>query len=70
MGQAREHVEWYRCMCFGRLAEVVAEHLHKGSRVFVDGKQRTRSWQDDPGQQRYVTELHADTVEVLDGRRD
>jgi single-stranded DNA-binding protein len=38
--------------------------------VFVDGKQRTRSWQDEAGQQRYVTELHADTVEFLDGRRD
>jgi single-strand DNA-binding protein len=51
------------------MAETVAEHLHKGSRVFVDGKQRTRSWQDDTGQTRYVTELHADTVEFLDGRR-
>jgi single-strand DNA-binding protein len=50
--------------------EVVAEHVHKGSRVFLDGKQRTRSWQDDTGQQRYVTELHADTVEFLDGRRE
>ncbi len=69
-GQPKEHVEWYRVMCFGRLAEVVGEHLHKGSRVFVDGKQRTRSWQDEAGQQRYVTELHADTVEFLDGRRD
>ena len=69
-GQAKEHVEWYRVVCFGRLAEVVGEHLHKGSRVFVDGKQRTRSWQDDAGQTRYVTELHADTVEFLDGRRE
>jgi single-strand DNA-binding protein len=50
--------------------EVVAEHLHKESRVFLNGKLRTRSWQDDTGQQRYVAELHADTAEFLDGRRD
>ncbi len=42
-GQAKEHVEWYKCVSWGRLAETVAEHLHKGSRVFVDGVRSVRS---------------------------
>ncbi len=42
-GQPQEHTEWYRCVCWGRLAETVAEHLHKGSRVFVDGVRSVRS---------------------------
>ena len=59
----------YRVVVWGRQAEVAGEHRHEGSRVFVEGKLRTRSWQDDSGQTRYMTELHAETVEFLDGRR-
>lgn len=69
-GQPQEHTEWYRCVAWGKLAEQCSEYLYKGSRVFIEGKQRTRSWQDETsGQKRYVTELHADTVEFVDGRR-
>jgi single-strand DNA-binding protein len=68
-GQQQEHAEWYRVVTWGRLAELCGEHLQKGNRVFVEGKLRTRSWQDDSGQTRYMTELHAETVEFLDGRR-
>jgi single-strand DNA-binding protein len=67
-GQLKEHTEWYRLVCFGRLAETCGEYLHKGNRIFVEGRMRTRSWQDDSGQQQYITELHADSIEFLDGR--
>jgi len=68
-GQAQEHTEWYRIVAWGKLAEQCSEYLHKGSRVFIEGKQRTQSWQDDSGQKRYLIELHADLVEFVDSRR-
>jgi single-strand DNA-binding protein len=45
-GEPQEHTEWFNIKAFGKRAEVVAEHLHKGSRIFLEGRQRTESWDD------------------------
>jgi len=65
-GKKQEHTEWHRVVCWKRLAENVAEYLHKGSKVLVKGRLRTRSWEDSNGVQRYVTEIIANHVEFLD----
>ena len=53
---------------FGRLAEVAAEYLRKGSQVYIEGKLRTRKWQDRDGKDRYTTEIIADEMQMLGGR--
>jgi len=65
-GEKQEHTEWHRVVCWEKLAENVAEYLHKGSKVLVKGRLRTRSWEDSNGVQRYVTEIIANNVEFLD----
>ena len=53
---------------FGRLAEISAEYLRKGSQVYIEGKLRTRKWQDKQGNDRYSTEVVADEMQMLGGR--
>src|ERR1041384_2500013 len=68
-GETKEATEWHRIAFFGRLAEVAGEYLKKGSQVYVEGSLRTRKWQDKEGQDRYSTEIRADTMQML-GRRE
>ena len=59
-------LEWFNIKAFGKHAEVVAEHLHKGSRTFLEGRQRTESWDDkQSGGKKYMTFVYADKVEFL-----
>lgn len=67
-GEWRENIEWHRIVLFRRLAEVSGQYLRKGSKVYVEGKIRTRKWQDQHGQDRYSTEIHADTLQMLDSK--
>jgi single-strand DNA-binding protein len=67
--QRQEHTEWHRVSFFGRLAEVVGEFLSKGSQVYVEGKLHTRKWEDKDGQTRYTTEIRADEMKMLGGKR-
>lgn len=67
-GQPQERTEWHRVVFFKRLAEVVGEYLKKGSKVYVEGKLRTRKWQDQSGQDRYTTEIVASDMQMLDSR--
>lgn len=69
-GEWREVTEWHRIVLFRRLAEIAGQYLRKGSKVYVEGKIRTRKWQDQNGQDRYSTEIHADTLQMLDSRSD
>jgi single-strand DNA-binding protein len=70
-GEQKEHTEWFTVVCFGRQAEVCAEYLRKGSRVFVEGRQRTDSWVDEAsGQKRYRTKLALDKFEFLSDSRE
>lgn len=68
-GQAQERTEWHRIVFFNRLAEIAGEYLHKGSKIYVEGSLRTRKWQDKTsGQDRYTTEIVANSMQMLDGR--
>ncbi|HUN27526.1 MAG TPA: single-stranded DNA-binding protein [Steroidobacteraceae bacterium] len=67
-GEQQERTEWHRVALFGRLAEVAAEYLHKGSQVYIEGSLRTRKWQDKQGTERYTTEIIASDMQMLGGR--
>ena len=68
-GEMKEATEWHRISFFGRLAEVAGEYLKKGSQVYVEGTLRTRKWQDKEGQDRYSTEIRADSMQMLGSKR-
>lgn len=68
-GQPKEQTEWHRVVFFGRLAEVVGEYLVKGSQAYVEGKLQNRKWDDKDGQTRYTTEIRADEMIMLGGKR-
>ncbi|HVS22625.1 MAG TPA: single-stranded DNA-binding protein [Gammaproteobacteria bacterium] len=68
-GENQERTEWHNVAMFGRLAEIAAEYLRKGSKVYVEGKLRTRKWQDKTdGKDRYTTEIIADDMQMLDSK--
>ena len=67
-GAQQERTEWHSVALFGRLGEIAAEYLRKGSQVFVEGKLRTRKWQDKQGNDRFTTEINADNMQMLGGR--
>jgi single-strand DNA-binding protein len=67
-GAQQERTEWHSIALFGRLGEIAAEYLRKGSQVFVEGKLRTRKWQDKQGNDRYTTEIIADNMQMLGAR--
>lgn len=67
-GEQKERTEWHRVAMFGRLAEIAAEYLRKGSQVYIEGKLRTRKWQDQQGNDKYTTEIIADEMQMLGGR--
>ena len=67
-GEKKEATEWHRISSFGRLAEICGEYLKKGSQVYIEGKLRTRKWQDKEGQDRYTTEIIADAMQMLGSR--
>lgn len=68
-GNWSDHTEWHSVVVFGKRAEALSRLLAKGSRVLVEGKLRTSSWEKD-GEKRYRTEVIADDVELYDGKRD
>lgn len=68
-GEQQERTEWHRVVFFNRLAEIVAEYLHKGSQIYTEGKLQTNKWQDDQGQDRYTTEIIASEMQMLGGRQ-
>ena len=70
-GETQERTEWHRVVFFGKLAEIVKQYLHKGSKIYVEGQLRTKKWQDKEGQDRYTTEVvvgSGGTLQMLDGR--
>ncbi len=68
-GQERqEKTEWHRIVAWGRLAEICNEYLRKGRQVYIEGRLQTRSWDDQQGQKRYMTEIIASNMMMLGGR--
>ncbi len=68
-GENKEATEWHSVVFNGRLAEIVGQYLKKGSQVYVEGSLRTRKWTDQSGQERYTTEIRADSMQMLGGRQ-
>lgn len=69
-GQKVEKTEWVRVVVWRKLAEIVERYLRKGSQVYLEGKLSTRSWDDQNGQKHYTTEVVADEMKMLGGRRE
>jgi single-strand DNA-binding protein len=68
-GERREETEWHRVVFYNRLAEIAGEYLKKGRSVYVEGRLKTRKWQDkETGADRYSTEIVADQMQMLGGR--
>ncbi|MBI2502771.1 MAG: single-stranded DNA-binding protein [Candidatus Latescibacteria bacterium] len=69
-GQRQERTEWHRLVLWRKLAEIAGQYLKKGSKIYVEGRLQTRSWDDQSGQKRYMTEVVVDDMQMLDGRGD
>ncbi|HTW74655.1 MAG TPA: single-stranded DNA-binding protein [Steroidobacteraceae bacterium] len=67
-GEQQERTEWHNVALFGRLGEIAAEYLRKGSQVYIEGRLRTRKWQDKEGRDRYTTEIIGSEMQMLGGR--
>ncbi len=69
-GAKVEETEWHSIILWRGLAEVAEKYLHKGSKIFLEGKIKTRSYDDKDGSKRYITEIYGDNFQMLDGKRD
>ncbi len=67
-GDTQERTEWHSIVMYDKLGEIAAEYLRKGSQVYIEGKIRTRKWQDKEGKDRYTTEVIADQMQMLGSR--
>jgi single-strand DNA-binding protein len=68
-GEVKKDTEWHRIVCFGRVAEIAGEYLHKGKQVYIEGKIQYRSWETDDGEKKYITEIKAHIVKFLGGAK-
>ena len=68
-GERKEITEWHRVVFYRKLAEIVEKYLKKGSAVYIEGRIRTRKWQDKEGQERYTTEIEANEMQMLGSRQ-
>lgn len=66
--EQQERTEWHRVVIYGKLAEIVQQYVHKGSKLYIEGRLQTRKWQDNNGQDRYTTEIIANEMQMLDSR--
>ena len=69
-GEKVDQTEWHRIVMFGKVAEIAKEYLKKGSQIYLEGKLRTRSWDDPQGNKKYTTEVVADTFTMLGRKED
>ncbi len=67
-GQRVEETEWHKVVLWGNLAELAEKYLSKGRKVFIEGRLKTRSWDDKEGQKRYTTEVVAENMTFVDSR--
>jgi single-strand DNA-binding protein len=73
-GQQVDKTEWHKVSFFGKLAEIIGEHVRKGQQLYIEGKLQTRKWQDQQGQDRYTTEIIVDgfsgAMQMLGGKSE
>jgi len=67
-GERQERTEWHRVVLWGKLGEIANQYLAKGRQVYIEGKIETRKWTDKDGNNRYTTEIRANTMQMLGGR--
>lgn len=67
-GERKEITEWHRIVFYRRQAEIVGQYLSKGSKIYIEGRLKTRKWQDQNGQDRYLTEIIGDSLQMLDSK--
>lgn len=67
-GERRENTEWHRIVANNRLGEIAQQYLRKGSKVYIEGKLKTRQWTDQNGVERYTTEISANELQMLDSK--
>jgi single-strand DNA-binding protein len=67
-GEQKEQTQWHRIVTFSRLAEICTEYLKKGSKVYIEGRIQTRSWDDQDGNKKYISEIVAREMKMLGGR--
>ena len=63
--QVPKRTEWHNIVAWGKNAEVIEKYVHKGTKLYIEGKLRTRMWEDKNAIKRYVTEIYVDTFELL-----
>ncbi len=68
-GEKKEATEWHRIVFYRKLAEIAGQYLKKGSQVYIEGSLKTRKWTDKEGQDKYTTEIIADTMQMLGSRQ-
>lgn len=68
-GERKEQTEWHRIVLNNRLAEIAAQYVRKGSKVYIEGSLRTRQWTDQNGQERYTTEVRGEVMQLVDSPR-
>jgi single-strand DNA-binding protein len=66
--ERKEATEWHRVVFFSKLAEIVNQYTHKGSKIYVEGRLQTRKWTDNAGVERYTTEIIAESMHMLDSK--
>ncbi|MBN6740468.1 single-stranded DNA-binding protein [Acidithiobacillus sp. MC6.1] len=69
-GNRQERTEWHRVVAYGRIAEIVRDYVHKGDQIYVEGRLHTNKWTDKDGVERYSTEIVAERLRLIGGRRD
>lgn len=69
-GEVKEQTEWHNVVFWRSLADIVEKYVRKGSQLFIEGKLRTRSWEDQTGQKKYATEIVAENLRLLGRRGD
>lgn len=69
-GNRVDHTEWHNIAMWGKLADIAGKLLHKGSKIYLEGKIKSRSWDDKEGNKRYTTEIIADNFTLLDRKAD
>jgi single-strand DNA-binding protein len=68
-GEKKEATEWHRLVFFGKLADIAGQYLKKGSQIYIEGRLRTRKWQDKDGQERQTTEVVVEEMKMLGSRQ-
>ena len=69
-GERKEQTEWHNIICWRNLADIAEQYLTKGRQIYVEGRLRTRSWEDSNGVKKYTTEVYADTFSMLGTKSD